>query len=116
MPTKRRRVMTNMTEEEFTVLQTNAARAGISHSEYLRRISRGQEVKSLEHIMEFLELRRLRADLGRLGGLVKQALAAGAEKNQVYHLLRELDERQRELQVISKRLEDDSSRKIKKEK
>jgi len=43
-------------------------------------------------------LRRLKGDLGRLGGLVKQALANGADRQTVHRLLHELDARQRELQ------------------
>ena len=46
-----------------------------------------------------MELRRLKGDLGRLGGLVKQALANGADKHTVHRLLHELDARQRELQT-----------------
>jgi hypothetical protein len=41
----------------------------------------------------------LKGDLGRLGGLVKQALAGGADKNTVHRLLHELDARQREVQA-----------------
>ena len=53
---------------------------------------------SLEHQEARLELRRIKGDLGRLGGLVKQALASGADKHTVHRLLHELDARQRELQ------------------
>jgi len=44
-----------------------------------------------------LELRRIKGDLGRLGGLVKLALAEGADRGLVHKLLHELDARQREL-------------------
>jgi hypothetical protein len=44
-----------------------------------------------------MELRRIKGDLGRLGGLVKQALAEGADRGLVHRLLHELDARQREL-------------------
>jgi hypothetical protein len=43
-------------------------------------------------------LRRLKGDLGRIGGLVKQALANGADRLTVHRLLHELDTRQREVQ------------------
>ncbi len=46
-----------------------------------------------------MELRRLKGDLGRLGGLIKQALANGADKHVVHRMLHELDTRQRELQT-----------------
>ena len=57
----------------------------------------GTPVPSLEHQETRLELRRIKGDLGKLGGLVKQALANGADRELVHRLLRELDIRQREL-------------------
>ena len=57
----------------------------------------GTPVPSLEHQDARLELRRIKGDLGKLGGLVKQALANGADRELVHRLLRELDIRQREL-------------------
>jgi hypothetical protein len=50
-------------------------------------------VPSLEHQQYRTELRRINADLGRLGGLVKQALANGADRQTVHKLLHELDAR-----------------------
>lgn len=58
----------------------------------------GYFVPSLEHQVARIELRRLKGDLGRLGGLVKQALANGADRQTVHRLLQELDARQREVQ------------------
>jgi hypothetical protein len=57
----------------------------------------GTPVPSLEHQEARLELRRIKGDLGKIGGLVKQALASGADRELVHRLLRELDARQREL-------------------
>jgi hypothetical protein len=51
-----------------------------------------------------MELRRIKGDLGRLGGLVKQALANGADRELVHRLLHELDARQRELQAAVARI------------
>lgn len=59
---------------------------------------------SLEHQEARLELRRLKGDLGRLGGLVKQALANGADRHLVHRLLHELDARQREVQAAVGRI------------
>lgn len=59
---------------------------------------------SLEHQEARLELRRLKGDLGRLGGLVKQALANGAGRHLVHRLLHELDARQREVQAAVGRI------------
>jgi len=57
----------------------------------------GTPVPSLERLEARLELRRFKGDLGRLGGLVKLALAEGADRALVHKLLHELDARQREL-------------------
>jgi hypothetical protein len=57
----------------------------------------GTPVPSLEHQEARLELRRIKGDLGKLGGLLKQALATGADRGLVHRLLRELDARQRKL-------------------
>jgi hypothetical protein len=51
-----------------------------------------------------MELRRIKGDLGRLGGLVKQALANGADRMLVHRLLHELDARQRELAAAVSRV------------
>jgi hypothetical protein len=51
-----------------------------------------------------MELRRINGDLRRLGGLVKQALANGADRELVHRLLRELDARQRELRDAAARI------------
>lgn len=59
---------------------------------------------SLEHQEARLELRRLKGDLGRLGGLVKQALANGADRLTVHKLLQELDARQSEVQAAVNRI------------
>ncbi len=66
--------------------------------EMFRKMEERFSVPSLEHQEARIELRRLKGDLGRLGGLVKQALADGADRQTVHRLLHELDARQRELQ------------------
>ena len=58
----------------------------------------------MEHLEARQELRRIKGDLGRLGGLVKQALAEGADKGLIHKLLHELDERQRELAIAIGRI------------
>ncbi len=62
------------------------------------------EVKSLEHEQFRLELRRIKGDLGRVGGLLKQALANGADRHTIHKLLHELDARQREVQASISRV------------
>lgn len=79
-------------------------RAGLSLSTFSKRVCLGYTVPSLEHQEARLELRRLKGDLGRLGGLIKQALANGADRQTVHKLLHELDARQRELQAAVGRI------------
>ena len=99
MPTKRLILRTYLTPEEFAAVRASARKAGLSLSTFSKRVCLGVPVPSLEHQEARMELRRLKGDLGRLGGLVKQALANGADKHTVHRLLHELDARQRELQT-----------------
>ncbi len=74
----------------------------------MKRASLGQQIKSLEYTRERLELYRIHGDLGRLGGLLKQALANGADKQQIYVLLREIDLRQKEMKQAIRSVSHDS--------
>ena len=88
-----------LTQEEYNAIQASARRAGLSLSTFSKRVCLGTTVPSLERQEARLELRKMKGDLGRLGGLVKQALAGGADRTLVHKLLHELDARQRELAV-----------------
>lgn len=76
--TTRITVKTYLTPEEYEFLKKMAGKAGLSVSAYIRAICLGHEVKSGEDQTAILELARVSADLGRLGGLLKQALAEKA--------------------------------------
>jgi hypothetical protein len=104
MATKRRTIKVYVTEEDFAAINASAGKARLSLSAFCGRVSVGTPVKSLEHQEARMELRRLRADLGRLGGLVKQALANGADRMTVHRLLHELDARQREVNAAIERI------------
>ena len=104
MPSKKLILRTYLTPEEFGAIQASASRAGLSLSTFSKRVCLGFTVPSLEHQEARLELRRLKGDLGRLGGLVKQALANGADRHTIHKLLHELDARQRELQAAVARI------------
>ena len=99
MPSKKLVLKTYLSPEEFGEIHKLARRAGLSLSTFSKRVCLGYTVPSLEHHEARMELRRLKGDLGRLGGLVKQALAHGADRQLVHKLLRELDSRQREVQT-----------------
>ena len=104
MPSKKYVLKTYLTPEEFGEIQKSADRAGLSLSTFSRKVCLGFAVPSLEHQEARLELRRLKGDLGRLGGLVKQALANGADRQIVHKLLHELDARQRDVQAAAERI------------
>ncbi len=90
-----------LTPEEYEEVTASANRARISRSKFLKLVSTGQTVRSLEHVEERLELRKLKGTLGSIGGLLKQAIAAeAADRTEVSRLLRQLDERQRSIQIL----------------
>ena len=98
MPSKKHVLKTYLTQEEYEQIRKSANKTGLSLSTFSKRVCLGFSVPSLEYQEARIELRRLKGDLGRLGGLVKQALANGADRQTVHRLLHELDARQRELQ------------------
>lgn len=106
MPSKKMLIKTYLAPEEYSVIQASARRAGLSLSTYSKRVCLGFTVPSLEHQEARLELRRLKGDLARLGGLIKQVLANGngADRGIIHRLLHELDARQRELQAAIARI------------
>lgn len=57
--------------EEEEGIKENAEKAGLSIAEYLRRLGLGFPVKSKIDEQNILELVKINADLGRLGGLLK---------------------------------------------
>ena len=68
-------VRSYLTAEEYVSIKKLARSAGISVSNFLRAVALGHQVKTFEHEEFKLELMKTRADLGRLGGLLKMALS-----------------------------------------
>ena len=98
MSVRNKAITTYLTTEEYENVKTWAQRTRLTLSTFMRRVSQGQPVKSLEHHMFRLEIRRLHADLGRLGGLFKLSLAENkGPDHELRRLLREIDLRQQEL-------------------
>ncbi|HAT1129363.1 TPA: conjugal transfer transcriptional regulator TraJ [Legionella pneumophila] len=52
-------------------IKSNAAKAGLSIAEYLRRVSLGYPIQSTVDKDCILQLSKINADMGRLGGLLK---------------------------------------------
>lgn len=57
-------------DEEKSIIE-NASRVGLPTAVFLRRLGLGHEVKSVLDHQKILDLARINADLGRLGGLLK---------------------------------------------
>ena len=94
-----------VTPEEHAHIAASADRTNRSLSNFCKLVSMGYTVPGLEHVKLRLELRRLRGDLGKLGGLVKLALSEGADRHTVHRLLHGLDKRQQEIQEAIKKIE-----------
>jgi len=104
MPSKKPRITVYLTLEEHAEISESAARAGISLSTFAKRVCLGFLVPSLEHKQAVQEIVKARADLGRFGGLLKQAIAAGGDKHSLNRLLREADAGMRELKAAALRI------------
>ena len=100
-----------LSPDDYTTIETVAKRAGLSISQYMRVVCLGGQVKSFEHEEFKLELIKTRADLGRLGGLFKAALADPEKiferssdtwrlKTDFRSLLHEIEKRQAELRKL----------------
>lgn len=101
MPSKKNRIQIYVTDDEFKEIQSSSERAGLSMSTFAKRVCLGTEVKSVEGAVFRLELRRLHADIGRVGGLLKLWLTERDQHaGQARRLLHELEDRQSELQKL----------------
>lgn len=97
-PKRTEQVKAYVTPEEFTLIMESSERAGLSMSEFARRVCLGFRVESREDQQARRELLKVNADLGRLGGLLKQTLASG-HKEQIYGLLHKIDQLQASLKA-----------------
>jgi hypothetical protein len=66
-----------LTTDEYKALTEMAERANLSISQFIHHACLGFQLLSFEHQEFRLELLQTRSDLGRLGGLLKAALAGG---------------------------------------
>lgn len=60
--------------DEEKEIKGNAAKAGLKTAEYLRRLGLGYEIHGVIDKQHVIELAKINADLGRLGGLLKMWL------------------------------------------
>ncbi len=104
MPSKKPRITVYLSPEEHAGISESAARAGVSLSAFAKRVCLGFLVPTLEHKQSVQEIIKARSDLGRLGGLLKQAIAADGDKHTLHRLLREVDAGMRELKAAAMRI------------
>lgn len=92
-PEKRRssHIMINLNEAEYGEIVASSERAGLSLSEFGRRACLGARIPSREDHQARRDLLKINGDLGRLGGLLKQAIGL-ANKDQIYGLLHKIDQ------------------------
>ena len=90
-----------VTEGERAALTLAASSAGLSVSDFLRRVGLGIQIRSLLDQDHVREVMRARADLGRLGGLLKMWLAErpgeGAPAHTVRAVLEQIEAAQDEV-------------------
>ena len=88
-PKRTAQIKAYVTPEEFALVMESSDRAGLSMSEFARRVCLGLRVESREDRQARRELLKVNADLGRLGGLLKQALADG-HRERIHGLLHKI--------------------------
>jgi len=99
----RKTVKTYLTPEEYGQVTAMAVQAGLSVSTFMKRVCLGQEVRSKEDQQVVISLHKTNADLGRLGGLFKLALASGQSRGLTFEcrgLLRQIEKSQAEVMKI----------------
>jgi len=102
-------VRSYLTAEEHDLLVQMADRAGLTISQFIRQVCLGHTVRTFEHEQFRLELLKTRSDLGRMGGLLKHALATQSDQSDVApgelrKLLAEISLCQRSLKEAAQRL------------
>ena len=103
----KRPIRAYLTAEEYAAIKKLARSGGISVSHFIREVALGHQVKTFEHEEFKLELMKTRADLGRLGGLLKMALAhptSGDDFKDLRGLLAEIGQCQKALKEAVTRL------------
>jgi len=88
-----------LTEDEYTQIQASSELAGLSVSTFARNVCLGSKVPSREDHQARRELLKVNADLGRLGGLLKQSITASGNREIIRPLLLDIEKTQAELKA-----------------
>ncbi len=86
-----------ITDDEYNEISESCSRSGLSISTFIQRVCLGSIVPSREDAQARRELLKVNADLGRLGGLLKQAITTCGEREKIRPLLKEIEILQLEL-------------------
>lgn len=99
-PEQRRKTILKgyVTATEYEQILESCRLAGISVSDYVRHACLGNKIKSREDAQARRELMKVYGDLGRLGGLLKQAITSG-NKTVISNLLHNILKMQNELKI-----------------
>lgn len=97
--------------DEKAQIQENAEASGLSVASFIRKVAMGYQVESMVDIEQVVELSRVNADLGRLGGLLKLWLANGPRTvdfspSLIKTLLAKIESTRQELRNIMDRILD----------
>ncbi len=93
-----------LSEVEYGEILKLSEMAGLSLSAFGRKMCLGLPIETQIDRLARLEITRLRGDVGRLGGLLKQALAQGANKQDIYYHFKSIDTIKREIQTLLKQI------------
>ena len=108
-PRSSRASLVKLTDAEHTSIAETARAVGLPVAVMIRRLALGYEPESIVDVETLLELIRLRADLGRLGGVMKMWLVdqpgAGAPEADVRAALNQILDRQIDVAALIGRLD-----------
>ena len=97
-----------LTAKDYSQIVDISQQCGLSVSELTRRVLLGQEISSKVDRQAFIDLLHVRADLGRLGGLLKLWLSDDTKAKDytanVRSVLHEIEARQAEMKPLIERL------------
>lgn len=97
------------TPDEYKIISEKATFCAVKNATYMRNLALNYPVKSKVDTLAFLELGECRADLGRLGGLLKMWISnkdrrAGLDEIDVKSLYKEIEAKQEELIELARKL------------
>ncbi|TVM14024.1 pirin [Oceanidesulfovibrio indonesiensis] len=109
MPTKKHRLRAYVTPEEYEQIIHQAEQYNLSVSAFVRKVALGEPLPNVDYAKTRLELLRINADMGRLGGLFKFWLgdkdrSAQEATPQLRELLHEIEKRQLELKEVVRQI------------